>query len=129
MAVLSEQQRKEHAGTEVDTDDLQRLQELYQRGNLPVTRILEAKRAILLSSTRELQTAAQAAQVERERGEIGRKLQRLDDQRRLANLSDLQEANVKLARIRSRLEAVGEKLVYTGLVRSQLVRGQGSRRI
>ena len=36
------------------------------------------------------------------------------------------QGNVTLADVRSRLQAAGEKLVYVGMVRSQLVRGKGS---
>jgi polysaccharide export outer membrane protein len=125
-AVLGEQYRQEKEGTKVDQEDLQRVQELYQRGNMAVTRVSDARRSLLLSSTRALQTAVQLAQVERERGDLGRKLERLDDTRRLSLLSELQEANGKLAEIRAKLSAVGEKLTYAGLVRSQLVRGKGS---
>jgi polysaccharide export outer membrane protein len=125
-AVLGEQYRQEKEGTKVDQEDLQRVQELYQRGNMAVTRVSDARRSLLLSSTRALQTAVQLAQVERERGDLGRKLERLDDTRRLSLLSELQDANGKLAEIRAKLSAVGEKLTYAGLVRSQLVRGKGS---
>jgi polysaccharide export outer membrane protein len=93
---------------------------------MAVTRVSDARRSLLLSSTRALQTAVQLAQVERERGDLGRKLERLDDTRRLSLLSELQDANGKLAEIRAKLSAVGEKLTYAGLVRSQLVRGKGS---
>lgn len=124
IATLSERQQKEQEGAKIDAEDLKRLQELYQRGNTPITRVQEARRSILLSATRELQTITQLAQVERERLDIDRKLERLDDQRRLDILQELQEANVKAAGVRSRIEAVSEKLVYTGMVRSQLVRGK-----
>ena len=40
-------------------------------------------------------------------------------------LRDLQDNDIKLAQTRAKLQAVGEKLLYTGVVRSQLVRGSG----
>jgi polysaccharide export outer membrane protein len=126
MAVLSEQQQKERAGVEADTEDLQRVQDIYQKGNVPITRVVEARRSLLLSSTRQLQTTALLDQVDRERQEFSRKADRLDDQRRLGLLDELQDATVKLQGIRSRLTAASEKLVYVGMVRSQLVRGKGS---
>ena len=125
-ASLSEQQRKEQEGTRVDSDDLQRLQGLLERGNVTIPRVMDAKRAVLYSSTRELQTTVQLAQAQRERADLGRKLDQVSDQRHLAILGELQDANVRLAGLRARLEAVSEKLTYTGLVRSQLVRGKGS---
>lgn len=127
ISILSEQYQKEQAGVEADTEDLERLQGLYKNGNVVVTRIVEARRSLLLSSTRQLETAAQLAQVERQRQEFSRRSDKLDDQRRLDLLAELQDANIKLAGIRSKLEASGEKLVYVGMVRSQLVRGSGSK--
>jgi polysaccharide export outer membrane protein len=92
-----------------------------------VQRIVDARRALLLSSTRQLETAAQLAQVERQRQEFSRRSDKLGDQRRIDLLAELQDANVKLAGIRAKLEASGEKLMYVGMVRSQLVRGSGSK--
>jgi polysaccharide export outer membrane protein len=126
IAVLSEQLEKERVGVQQDAEDLQRVQEAYHNGNVPITRLVEARRSLLLSSTRQLQTAALLAQMDRERREYGRRGERLVDQRRLELLRELQDAELKLAAIGSRLEAAGEKLVYVGMVRSQLVRGKGS---
>ncbi len=126
MQVLAKQQQTERAGVDADNEDLQRVQDIYQKGNLPITRVIEARRSLLLSSTRQLQTTALLYQVEREQQEFSRKAGRLDDQRRLGVLDELQDASVKLEGIRSRLSAASEKLVYVGMVRSQLVRGKGS---
>jgi len=90
-------------------------------------RITDARRALLLSSTRKLQTISQLLYTKRQRDEFSRQLERLDDQRRINLLRDLQDADVRLTQIRSKLQAVGEKLQYTSLMRSQLVRGTGSK--
>lgn len=124
---LSEQQRQEQEGAREDVEELARMRDLLQKGSVPSTRITDARRSLLLSSTRTLQTGAQLAQVERERGNLGRKLQQVDDQRRMTLLRELQEARVKLAGLQASLGAVNEKLQYTGLIRSQLVRGSGSK--
>src|SRR5262249_54225784 len=58
MQVLSEQQQKEQAGVQADNEDLRRLQDTFQKGNVPITRVVEARRSLLLSSTRQLQTTA-----------------------------------------------------------------------
>ena len=127
ITILSEQHQKELEGEEADVDELRRLQELFSKGNVAIMRVVDARRSLLLSSTRRLQTASQLAQVERLRQEFGRRSERLDDVRRSEILRELQDANVRIATIRSRLEAAGEKLVYVGMVRSQLVRGRGSK--
>lgn len=127
IRILTEQQTKETAGVDDDNEEFKRVQDLLQRGSVPITRVVEARRSLLLSSTRQLQTAAQLAQVDRERDEFSRKSTKLEDDRRLELLNELQEANVKLSGIQFRLKALSEKLVYVGMVRSQLVRGTGSK--
>jgi polysaccharide export outer membrane protein len=88
--------------------------------------VVDARRTILFSSTRYLQTIVEKGRAERGRDELRTKLDKLADERRKSVLHDLQDAGVKLATTRTRLQAVGDKLIYTGLVRSQLVRGKGS---
>ncbi len=124
IAALTEQQEKEKAGADADRDELNRVQALFNQKTLPITRLIEARRTILLSSTRHLQTVAQRGQSERDRAELAAKLNKLADQRRDSVLAELQMAEVELAATRSRLQAVGDKMIYTGLVRSRLVRGK-----
>jgi polysaccharide export outer membrane protein len=89
--------------------------------------VTDARRAVLLSSTRKLQTTAQLMQVKKQQDELTRKLEKLDDQRRLDLLRELQDTSVKLNEIREKLQSVGEKLQYTAMVRSQLARGAGNK--
>jgi polysaccharide biosynthesis/export protein len=125
--VLSDQQRREEQGLQADQEELQKVSDLFGRGTLPSPRVTDARRAVLLSSTRKLQTAAQLMQVKRQQDETARKLEKLDDQRRLDLLHELQETSVKLNQIREKLQSVGDKLQYTAMVRSQLRRGAGSK--
>ena len=97
----------------------------FKKGMIPIMRMSEGRRLSLISATQALQTTALLAQVERGREELNRNLQKVDDQRKIRLMKDLQNAEVKLETIRVRLQAVGDKLMYTGLVRSQLVRGRG----
>jgi polysaccharide export outer membrane protein len=126
IATLSQQQQQEAEGVKADAEELQRLQELFKKGGVTTPRVVEARRTILLSSTRELQTTAELAQVERQRGEIQHRLERIDDQRRLEILKEMQDVNLKLGTTRARIASVSEKLLYTGMIKSQLVRGSGS---
>jgi polysaccharide export outer membrane protein len=64
---------------------------------------------------------------QRQREDFSRQLERLDDQRRVNLLRELQDAGVRLNQLRAKLQGVGEKLQYTALVRSQLVRGSGGK--
>jgi polysaccharide export outer membrane protein len=125
--VLSEQLQKEEAGLQADTQDLQRVTELFSKGAVPILRITDSRRAVLLSSTRKLQTISQLMTTKKQRDDFSRQLERLDDLRRINLHQELQDAGVKLNQIRAKLQGVGEKLQYTALVRSQLIRGAGSK--
>ena len=85
----------------------------------------DARRAVLLSSTRKLQTVVQLMQLGRQQDEFRRKLEQLDDRHRIEVLAELQGVNVKLEEIRAKLQAVEDKIRYIGLLRSQLVAGNG----
>jgi polysaccharide biosynthesis/export protein len=126
-SVLSEQEKKEEQGVQSDLDELQKVTDLFSKGTLTSPRLTDARRAVLLSSTRKLQTTAQLMQVKKQQDEIARKLEKLDDQRRLDLLRELQDTSVKLNVIRGKLQSVGEKLQYTAMVRSQLARGAGNK--
>jgi polysaccharide export outer membrane protein len=126
-AVLSEQLQKEEAGLQADTQDLQRVTDLFGKGAVPIPRITDSRRAVLLSSTRKLQTISQLMITKKQRDEFSRQLERLDDLRGINLHQELQDAGVKLNQIRAKLQGVGEKLQYTALVRSQLIRGGGSK--
>lgn len=97
-----------------------------QKGLVTTPRVTDARRVMLFSLTRALQTTATMAQLEREESEFARRLDRIDDRRRLEVLQELETSEVRLATLRSRLQTVGEKMLYAGLVRSQLVRGKGN---
>ena len=127
VRVLSEQQKKEEEGFQADLEELQKASDLYGKGSLTSPRVTDARRAVLLSSTRRLQTSALLMQVKKEQDEVTRKLAKLDDHRRLDLLRELQDTSVKLNQIREKLQSVGEKLQYTAMVRSQLARGAGSK--
>jgi polysaccharide export outer membrane protein len=127
VRVLSEQQKKDDEGLQSDLEELQKATDLFGKGSLISPRVTDARRAVLLSSTRKLQTSAQLLLVKKQQDEFVRKLAKLDDQRRLDLLRELQDASVRLNQIREKLQSVGEKLQYTAMVRSQLVRGASSK--
>lgn len=126
IAVLADQQKREKEGVDADVSEYDRINGLFEKQTLPITRLVDARRTILFSSTRYLQTIVEKSNAERGRDELRVKYEKLPDERRQAILSDLQDANTKLATTRARLQGIGEKLIYTALVRSQLVRGKGS---
>jgi polysaccharide biosynthesis/export protein len=82
---------------------------------------------MLFCATRVLQTSAMLAQLDLAHLELQRKLQATDDRRRIALPGELEEARMRLATIQAKVQSVGEKVVYAGVVRSQLVRGTGDK--
>src|SRR5262249_31171405 len=100
VSVLSDQQKKEEEGYQIDLDELQKMLDLYSKGTVVGPRVTDARRAVLLSSTRKLQTSAQLMQFKKQQDEVRRKLEKLDDQRRLDLLRERQETGVKLNEIR-----------------------------
>ena len=83
VRVLSDQQKKDEEGLQSDLEDLQKASDLFGKGSLISPRVTDARRAVLLSSTRKLQASAQLLQVKKQQEELARKLTKLDDQRRL----------------------------------------------
>jgi polysaccharide biosynthesis/export protein len=63
--------------------------------------------------------------VRRSRAEVERQLSKTDSDNQSAMLQTLQDAEQRIATIRASIQAVGEKLLYVGILKSQLVRGEG----
>ena len=122
IGVLSEQEQKEDQGVKADAEELQKIIELHSKGLVSNPRLTDARRAILLSSTRKLQTDVQLMQMKRQQDELGRQLEKLDDQRKSDLLQQLQDTAAKVSALRARLQGITEKLQYT-TARTQLARG------
>ncbi len=127
IQILTDQVKAEDDGAKADDEDYQRTKALFDRGTLPILRVTDARRAMLLSSTRKLQTTAQLMQTQRQRDDLSRQIERLDGQRRSDLLRELEDATLALNKIRFKLQSTEEKLQYTALARSQLKRGFGSK--
>jgi polysaccharide export outer membrane protein len=115
IKVLSEQQQNEKEGLEADALEYQKARAAYGGGTLPSPRMAEQRRAVLLSSTRHLQTTAQLMQVKRFRAEMAREIEKIDDQRQIRLLEELRDATVKLAGERAKLQSAEEKLQLAGM--------------
>lgn len=122
ISVLLEAQEKEEEGVRSDAKELERAVELYGKGSLPSPRVMDARRAVLLSATRKLQTTTQLMQMRRQQDDLLRQMEKLADQRKIELLRELQEAGVKRDAVRTKLKTIGEKLQFTK-VRSKIARG------
>jgi polysaccharide export outer membrane protein len=124
---LVEQERQEKEGADADSLEYEQVRQNFERKIVTTNRLAETRRVQLLSSTRVLQTIALRAQTQREGQELRRKLQSVTDQRRIRLLNEIEATGIHMAAVRTKLQSVGDKLIYTGMIRSQLVRGNGGK--
>lgn len=99
------------------------MQELYAKGNVNNLRLTDARRAVMLSASRQLQTSAQLLQVRRQRDELAKQLKAVDETHKLELIKELQEASVRVAALRAKLKAASDRFEYA---RGRTVPGEGS---
>ena len=119
----SDAQQSEHEEAEYK----QRLSQLLDKGVIARDRVNDQQRSLLDSTQRFLNYSERTSELAKTRDEANRQAERLTDQRRAALLKELQDTNVSIADTRAKLQSTGEKLLYTGAVSSQLVRGGGGK--
>jgi polysaccharide export outer membrane protein len=107
IATLMAQSEKETKINESDQQDLASLNTSLQKGNSSIFLVSEARRAALTSATRMLQTNVLLADAHKDRDEMSRRLAKVDEDRRVEALTDLQTANANLLTAASRLRAIG----------------------
>ncbi|WP_414474563.1 polysaccharide biosynthesis/export family protein [Microvirga sp. M2] len=123
--LLSEQKSKEEEGSKADLEDFERSRSLLEKGTVSTQRVSDARRAMLLSSTRALQTAVEATRAQREYEEATRASQQLEDQNNIRLLTELQDALSRQARIKAQLSAAQQKLAIAGALKSVWTEGPG----
>jgi polysaccharide biosynthesis/export protein len=124
---LNEQKSKEEEGLKADIEDFERAKALLEKGTTSIQRVTDARRAMLLSATRALQTEAEAARASLERDEISRSAQKLQDQRRIRLLTELQDNAAKIMRLQAQLRGAKEKLLLVGSLKSAWTDGKKAR--
>jgi polysaccharide biosynthesis/export protein len=124
LTQLADQREKEKEGVDADSAELQRLTTYKEKGDVTSNRVTDARRAMLLSSTRLLQTEEQIVQITREKEGYLRGLEKLNDKGRMEILSQIQDSEVRLATINAKISSTADKLVYAGTMRSQLSLGK-----
>ncbi|GEO18583.1 polysaccharide biosynthesis/export family protein [Microvirga aerophila] len=125
-ALVADQMQKTKEGVELAAVELLRAQSLFERGLTPANRLAEERRLMLLTQTQHLQTTERQGQVKKDREELVRKLESFESQRRGELSREMQDSQMKLASVKTRLQAVDEKLTYAGILKSQLTRGKGA---
>jgi polysaccharide export outer membrane protein len=112
VEVLTAQAEREEKIVAADNEDLKRLTGLFADGNAALPRLADARRIVLLSSARFLQTRSQLIQVKKERADHARELQRIDDQRKIRLLQEVQDAKARAAGLRGSLKGHFDRIRY-----------------
>lgn len=123
IETVSQREQREAKGAADDVRDLERTIALYKQGTLINNRVIEARRNVLLSTTRKLETTAELMQMHQQKTDLVRQLDRFADERRIAVLQELEAATVRLGDIRTKLQGTGEKLQYTAAAKAQITDG------
>jgi polysaccharide export outer membrane protein len=127
LGVLAEKKQKDEEGSQADLADLNTVRELFRKGLTQNMRLSESRRAALLSSDQLLQTIVEMSNVERQRDEYARQLDKVDTQARIEALQELQQSNLHLGEIAAQLKGAADKLMHVGLLRSQMAGGGGAK--
>jgi polysaccharide export outer membrane protein len=114
LVTLKKQQDGEEKGVQADEEELERVMKLFGAGTLPSPRVTESRRSLLLSSTRRLQTTVEVMRLQRQREDFLRQIERQGSQRSITLLRELRDSSVRLADLRVRMQALGQKLQPVG---------------
>lgn len=114
LSSLNEQQANEKQGADLDSQDFDRINALFAKGAVPITRVMDARRAVLLSSTRQLQTSVAASETQIRKEGFVRSLDRLADQRRAELLAELQTTSLAALQLQARLRSTSRKMTILG---------------
>lgn len=106
IAVLAERQKVEDKSAADDAEELARITKLYGRGELISQRVTDARRAVMLSESRRLETTSHLMQIRRLRVELQSQLDRLDGELRMGLLRELQEATGRAEGLRARINGL-----------------------
>jgi polysaccharide export outer membrane protein len=110
FATLSKQQEGEEKGVQADEEELDRVIKLFGSGSLPSPRVTESRRALLLSSTRRLQTTVELMRLQRQREDSARQIDRVASLRTVTLLHELRDSNVHMTDLRIKMRSLGQKL-------------------
>ncbi|MGY4625602.1 polysaccharide biosynthesis/export family protein [Bradyrhizobium sp. USDA 4486] len=114
FATLKKQQEGEEKGVQADEEELERVMKAFGSGLLASPRVSESRRALLLSSTRRLQTSVELMRLQRQREDFLRQTERVTSQRTINLLREQKDSNVRLADLRVRMQALSQKLQPIG---------------
>lgn len=118
--LVQEQLEQARQGVKLALADLARVQTLHEKGLTPITRVNDERRLTLQAQTLALQVTERLEQVQRDREELARRIEKAADDRQAELNKEVQEAYLKLADLRSRLQAAADKLSHANAIIAQV---------
>ncbi|HLH47885.1 MAG TPA: polysaccharide biosynthesis/export family protein [Roseiarcus sp.] len=115
MATLSDKNQNDKQASDDDQADYRNVKALFDKGLTASARLSDARRAALLSADQLLQTIVETANVERQRDDYKRLLEKAQNQARIDTLKDLEASVLRAAEIAVRLKSAEQKLKYVGV--------------
>jgi len=110
LSMLADKRKNDQQANAADNEDFEKVRELFQRGMTAQVRLSEARRAAFISSDQLLQTVVETANLERQKGDLSRQMEKLDQQSRIDAWRELQDTNLRLEQVAARLKGAGNKL-------------------
>jgi polysaccharide export outer membrane protein len=126
LKVLAQKRNEIEAGYQADLLDFDKLKQLAAGGLTTAGRLSDTRRVVLLSSGQLLETAVDISNIERQRSDYVRQLDKLSSQNRIDDLKELQSVELRIADITARLKSVRNKMAYLGLAQPQLADDKAS---
>lgn len=114
IEILKAQRQNQLTAAEFDSEEQQRVETLFQRGVVPVARLLDTRRAQLLSSTRLLETENNLERVQLERVKFEGDSKIFEEERKRSLLDVMAQLRSRIEAASSRLIAVREELTLSG---------------
>jgi chromosome segregation ATPase len=115
LEVLHRRRDQEAASLEADEADFESVNKLFKQGLAVAGRLADARRNVLFSSTRVLQTESNIAQAESEKSELQRRIARLDEARRESLLEELRQAESKVQDLQTRTLYLAHKIALASV--------------
>jgi len=112
--ILLKQGENQQSAVDADEEEQRRVSSLIERGVAPLTRMLEVRRVLLLSSTRLLDTENNLARVDLEITNLERQIRALDEERARTLNEERAAAQRRILTAAARLTAVRELLESSG---------------
>lgn len=125
QAILVQQEEGQREALAADEAEQARIAELAQRGLVQVTRTVDVRRAVLLSSTRYLETQDSLARVRVEIERLEREIAALDERQRGDWIEERAETDIDVLTAAQKLGSVRELLRSAG-VNDLTIRDEGT---